>query len=250
MLPLIQQFEHGVPDDARGPRHSRGPATSHEGRSITRRGAVRTLALTLAAPILPLGVATRPAKARRRRRTKTITRTFSSDGPITIDGDAAVPYPSIINVRSFRKYKKATIKDVNVSFRDLSHDFPPDIDIMLVHRSRQATILSDAASGAAVVNIELTLDDQASENLPSPGDPLTSGTYRPANLGGPDSFPSPAPAQDANDSLSTFNGDKPDGIWRLYASDDVSGVDPGVIAGGWELKITAKVTKKKKRRRR
>src|SRR5205807_1969664 len=68
--------------------------------------------------------------------------------------------------------------------------------------------------------------------------PLVAGTYRPSNYeGDSDPFPPPAPAPPYLTTLSAFDGQPADGIWRLYVIDDNSS-DSGQIAGGWCLTIT------------
>jgi hypothetical protein len=114
---------------------------------------------------------------------------------------------------------------------------------MLAQGNRRAIVMGDAGGGDDAVNVTVTLDDQATDELPD-GDALSSGTYRPANLGGVDPFPAPAPAPNANSALSTFNNARPDGQWRLFVHDDFNGFT-GEFAGGWKLEITAKVKKKK-----
>lgn len=224
---------------------------AHKRKSVSRREALRTLALALAAPAIPLGVATRPAKAGKKK-TKIITKTFSSNGQIDLaavgTSGVANPYPTTIKVKAFKKYKKAKIKDVNLILRDITHSNPDDINIMLVHGNHRATVMSDVGGVPNISNVTLELDDQAGADLPNAA-LLTDGTYRPTNIGGGDVFPAPAPVPNTNVALSTFKGDKPDGKWQLYCYDDVNG-NTGAINGGWKLEITAKVKNKKRKKRK
>jgi subtilisin-like proprotein convertase family protein len=87
--------------------------------------------------------------------------------------------------------------------------------------------------GPGASNVTLTFDDDAALAL-DPGVPLATGTYRPSNFEAFDPLPAPAPAPSAATMLQAFNGTNPNGQWRLYVVDDVSG-DVGVIAGGWAL---------------
>src|SRR5262249_40157513 len=82
----------------------------------------------------------------------------------------------------------------------------------------------------------LTFDGNAAASLPDSG-PLTSGTFKPTNIGSGDSFPAPAPAATANTLLSIFEGTDPNGTWQLYVVDDLQ-KGARAIAGGWSLNVT------------
>jgi subtilisin-like proprotein convertase family protein len=159
------------------------------------------------------------------------TVTFSNPAAITIlDSGAAGPYPSTINVAV-----AGTITKVTVKLNNLSHTFPSDIDMLLVGPGGQnAIIMADAGGGDDVSGITLVLDDAAAANLPAAL--LTTGTFKPTNLTGTDTWPAPAPAPAGGSLLSVFNGTNPTGTWSLYVVDDAS-QDAGSIAGGWELTI-------------
>ena len=207
----------------------------------------KVFAVALAALlVLPLAEATRPAEAG--KKFKTVTKTVSSNGQLDIPDSGtsgpANPFPTTITVDEFAKYKKAKIKDVNLTLRNLSHTRPENVDVMLVHGNRHALVMADAGNATDANNITITLDDEATQDLPD-GVALVGGTYRPANLPGIDPFPAPAPAVNGDVALSTFNGAKPDGTWRLFVHDDANG-DTGSITNGWKLEITAKVKNDKK----
>ncbi|OOE12108.1 hypothetical protein UN64_08290 [Fictibacillus arsenicus] len=126
-----------------------------------------------------------------------------------------------------------------MQLNNLSHTFPDDIDILLVGptTSQNAIIMSEVGSSGDAVNVTLLLDDDAPTPLPD-GSPLVSGTFQPANYGGGDSFPAPAPVPAGGSALSIFNGTNPNGTWSLYIVDD-AGADVGSLAGGWTLNITS-----------
>jgi subtilisin-like proprotein convertase family protein len=146
----------------------------------------------------------------------------------------ASPYPSAINVSGLA----GTVTKVTVTLTGLSHTFPSDVDILLVGPGGQtAVILSDVGDGIPVVGANITLDDAAASNVPSP---LVSGSFRPTNLGVTDVFPAPAPPFSVSSALAVFNGTNPNGAWRLFVVDDVLS-DSGEIAGGWSLTITTGV---------
>jgi subtilisin-like proprotein convertase family protein len=156
---------------------------------------------------------------------------FSSAPGINIlDAAAASPYPSQIQVSGLT----GVISKVRVTLKKLSHPFPSDIDILLVGPTGQSLVLmSDVGSGAGAASVTLTFDDDAAHDL-DPLTPMTSGTYRPINIGGSDVFPAPAPAPSGAVLLQAFAGTNPTGTWSLFVVDDRAG-SAGVIAGGWSL---------------
>jgi hypothetical protein len=237
----VLEGAHPEPRPQRRPR--RGP----------RLAARLTAVILAAALILPLAESTQTAEAGKKH--KTVTKTFSSNGQIDIPDagseGSSDPYPSIIEVDAFEKYKKAKIKDVNVTLRGFSHTFPDNVDVMLTRGNRRATVMSDVGSSTDANGLQITLDDQAGGNLPING-ALASGTFQPTNDTGTgeanaadDPFSAPAPTPNGNSALSTFKGAKPDGEWRLFVVDDFNN-DTGAFANGWKLEITAKVKKDKK----
>lgn len=142
----------------------------------------------------------------------------------------ATPYPSPITVAGVT----GSVAKVTVTLNGINHTWTNDIDILLVGPGGQrAIILSDVgADNTGMVNVTLTLDDDAAQSLPATT-PVTSGTFKPTNYGASDPFPG-APGTTANSALSTFNGVNPNGQWNLYVRDDVTG-DFGNISGGWCL---------------
>ncbi|MGH2670948.1 MAG: hypothetical protein ACRDH5_17855, partial [bacterium] len=103
----------------------------------------------------------------------TFSNTATINVPSTSTSGPASPYPSSIGVSDL----SGTVTDVNVTLDDLTHTFPPDIDILLVGPAGQnAIIMSDASGGADVSDIDLTLDDEASGPLPF-FEELTPGSY-------------------------------------------------------------------------
>jgi uncharacterized delta-60 repeat protein/uncharacterized repeat protein (TIGR01451 family) len=158
---------------------------------------------------------------------------FCSANQIIInDNTNATPYPSVINVSGV----PGVVSKVVVTLNGMSHNYPSDIDILLVSPDGKAAILmSDAGNGFAINNVNLTFDDAASTFVPENGQ-ITSGTYRPTNYLAADIFPPSAPAGPYGSDLSVFNGINPNGYWALYVVDD-DRMDSGSIAGGWCLSI-------------
>ena len=126
--------------------------------------------------------------------------------------------------------------DVNVTLEGFSHEFPDDVDVLLVGPAGQTVILmSDAGAAYAVTDVDLTFDNEASSFL-SANNILTTGHFLPTNVDAEDddTFPAPAPAGPYGTSLGVFNGIDPNGTWSLYVVDDNSG-DAGEITNGWSV---------------
>lgn len=173
----------------------------------------------MAAAMVVVSVGTVPREVDAASRFKTVTKTFSESQeifiPLQFAAGSATPYPSEINARSFKRGK---IVDVNVKLEDFSHTNPADIDVMVSHRGVNRIVMFDVSGDEDISNITLRLDDEADN--PLPGDPLTSGRFRPTNaLGGGESqldpFPVPAPAPGERVKLSGFDGENPNGSWKL-----------------------------------
>jgi hypothetical protein len=168
---------------------------------------------------------------------------FSNTAPIPI-GDAgtigvAAPYPATITVSGFT----GTITDLDVSLLGFVHTFPDDVDVMLVGPTGAAAVfLSDAGGNAPVPGpgANLRFDDEGAAVIPD-GGPMVAGTFLPSSFTAGDTFPAPAPAPPGTSALSVFDGTDPNGVWSLYAVDDL-GADVGAIQGGWSMDITTSTT--------
>jgi VCBS repeat-containing protein len=135
------------------------------------------------------------------------------------------------------------IADVDVQL--LKVDFfdgsTQDIDVLLIGPDgKTALIMSDVGGNTATTNVNLLIDDQAPEQLPSNGE-LTNCICQPTNVGSPDTMnlgagPVTVPS---GASLGVFNGINPNGTWRLWAFDDANNAISGNISRGWTLKITS-----------
>ncbi len=151
--------------------------------------------------------------------------------PVT---STVTPYPSNIGVSGL----SGVITSVTVTLNNLSHTAPDDVDVLLVGPTGADVILmADAGGTPDAVNVTLTFDDAAANSLPDAG-PLVSGTFKPTNFPpANETFPAPAPTPSGGTALSAFNGTNPNGVWKLFVRDDVTG-DAGSFAGGWCLNIT------------
>ena len=151
---------------------------------------------------------------------------------------ATQPYPGQLPVSGLPD----GITDVDVTVQGFTHPYPDDVDLMLVGPTgRRVLLMSDAGGGGdaghEAADVDLSFDDEAGSAVPDDG-PLESTSYRPANYGHDDVFPAPAPgAGSAGSSLGVFDGTDPNGIWRLFAVDQMTGGE-GEITGGWRLVIS------------
>jgi hypothetical protein len=213
---------------------------------LTRIGLV-ILAALLALPIAPTAS---PVEAKKRPRS--VTKTFSNTAPIGLLESEASPgpgsvYPSPIAVGGL----KGTIRDVNLTLHEDSHDFSENIEVLLVGPHGQTVIvMAHVGSFYDADDVTLRLDDEAARRLPADA-ALESGAYRPRYVafspGERIDFTAPAPSAGPNAALSVFDGTKPNGAWRLFVQDLDGPSDFGEIAGGWEIEITTQVKGKKRR---
>jgi subtilisin-like proprotein convertase family protein len=158
---------------------------------------------------------------------------WTSSAPITINHvGAATPYPSSIVVPTL----PGTIQKVTVTLAGFAHEFPGDVDVLLVGPAGQKVVLmSDAGGGFTVSNVTLVFDDGVAAALT--GGTIVSGTYRPTNLDDVsplgDNYPAPAPAGPHGTALSAFIGTSPTGTWRLFVFDDFGGLEGSISS--WTL---------------
>jgi subtilisin-like proprotein convertase family protein len=159
---------------------------------------------------------------------------FGATSPINIPvSGTATPYPSQINVSGLI----GSVSRVTVSLYGLSHSVPDDIDLLLVGPQGQSVVLmSDTGGSNPVGGVNLTFADSAGAGLPDSGQ-ITGGAYQPTNVGASDSFDPPAPAGPYGAGLAVFNGQNPNGTWKLFVVDDDGSAGAGSIAGGWSLTI-------------
>lgn len=165
---------------------------------------------------------------------------FGNFTPITInDNAAATPYPSVITVSGLN----GSVTRVRVTLTGFSHEYPEDVDVLLVGpQGQKVMLMSDAGdngvTGSAVSDLTLVFDDSAA-NPPAEFAKLESGTYKPSDYEGfgDDIFPANAPAGPYSPTLAAFNSSNPNGVWNLYIRDDFQDA-AGSVSGGWMLDIT------------
>ncbi len=206
------------------------------------------------------GSAFHPAQATARDdvRVQSVQTVISNNSQINVADAAAnnTPglgslYPSQIIVASLGP----VITNLTVTLNNVNHPFPGDFDVLLVGPGGQSLILqSDAGGITSAVNRTYTFDDAAPTQLAATGGLPNGISVRPANHQGNDAandiFPAPAPAGPYNNPgpqsagattlNGVFGGTDPNGVWKLYVTDDEF-LDNGRIGGGWSLNITAAV---------
>lgn len=164
---------------------------------------------------------------------------FQNTNPITIPdpifstgSGPANPYPSTLKVSGV----SGQIGKVTVTLSGLTHTYPHDISALLVGPTgAQSLLMSHIAGLSSAQNVNLVLDQTASDPLPPTGN-LSSGSWRPAAYSPAPIFSNPAPAGPYVADLSVFGGVNPNGSWTLYVLDDSDG-DIGSIANGWSLSL-------------
>jgi hypothetical protein len=179
---------------------------------------------------------------------------YRNPTPILISlGSISSPYPSSILVSG----AVPSVASMRVTLYDLSHDFPENIDVLLVGPNGAKYVLMGDVGGPFTISsanaVTLNFTDSAGVVLPD-SSALFTGTYLPTTCETPvTSFPSaPAapyaepgcvvsrtPAQTLFGSFGTIN---PNGTWDLYVRDDNGAPFApesvvGSIAGGWGIEF-------------
>ena len=165
----------------------------------------------------------------------TIPDPAAPEPPWQPESGPATPYPSTINVSGLA----GLVAKVTVTFTNLNHTWPSDIDALLVSPTGQSSYLMTHCGGSfTITNVTLTFDDAAT-NSPLPySSRIVSGTYHPTSYAAatPPFPPALTPPPPYRTNLSVFNGNNPNGAWSLYVIDD-SANNAGGIANGWSLNL-------------
>ncbi|RIK53782.1 MAG: hypothetical protein DCC57_07830, partial [Chloroflexi bacterium] len=141
--------------------------------------------------------------------TTTCTTYPSSDVPKAIPSSGTPTIYSDLTIST-----TGTISDVDVLNLNGTHTWINDLDFSLT--SPATTVVIMARSCSSQDNFNLNLDDEAAPGAwPCP--PVGGGTYRPSN------------------PLSAFDGQDPNGTWRLTVKDYVT--NDGGSLNGWGLRL-------------
>ncbi len=181
--------------------------------------------------IAALALTTTPASA--------ATELFSNTTPISIPSSGtASPYPSTISVQGM----SGRVTDVSVSLNKFKHDYPWDVDVLLVSPDGDtAVVMSDACGNAPVASNRWVFNETLGTPMPKDG-PCDGSFYRPTDHAGSaadtpraDFWPYAPFATIHYPDLDRFVGEQPNGDWGLFIVDDQQ-ADGGSIAEGWSLR--------------
>ncbi len=128
-----------------------------------RRATIVLMAVMIAVVLVVFANAVTPTPAD--AATRVVTKTFSSNQPITIpsagSSGTATPYPSERNVQGF---DQGIVLDVNLTLKNFSHTFPDDVDVLLSKKGKTRTVMSDV--GAVLPMIPTTSPSSSTTRLP------------------------------------------------------------------------------------
>ena len=212
-----------------------------------RRVAVAALAIAVTGSLLAAAGPSAEAGTSAPSNTTGININQASTGP---GSQTVSPYPSSITTWGI----DGPITDVNVDLNNLTFGIPGDVEILLVSPTGTKVMLfSDSCSGTVpVIRSFWTFDDEAGASFPgylSAPQGCGTGVWRPSDgaMTPTRELPAPAPPPSTTypwygRTLSAFDGENPNGTWKLYVADDQQrpgvGADHGVILGGFRLIIT------------
>lgn len=158
--------------------------------------------------------------------------TFLQSTSVTVPNTLvnATPYPATLVVSGFPT-SGVTVKSVQLN--GLSHTFPDDLDILLQSPTGINVVLMSDVGGSADIVAQNFIFKDGSSALSDNG-PLTGGTYRPTNIGTPDTWSSPGPGSfsQASPTLSMFTGNM-NGTWNLLIADDLA--QDGGSLNSWSI---------------
>jgi hypothetical protein len=144
----------------------------------------------------------------------TVNSAFESTGGITVrDNTTSTPYPSIIRVGN----RVGQVSKVRVVIEGFSHQFPEDIDMVLVGpNGKSALLMADVGGNVPVSGKRLMFDSDSANSLVGVIG-IQSGTYQPSNNGAA-SFPAPGPNSNISSGPTALNdafiGADPNGEWK------------------------------------
>jgi hypothetical protein len=203
-----------------------------------------------------LGTQINPAKIKAAPRAsqtpETTQAVFTNSAPITIPSSgSASPYPSTITVSGLSGTIANTPGSVKVTLNNFSHTFPDDTGMVLVGPTGAAFNICDgptsADGGQPASNVTFTLSDTGATAVPDE-DPLVNGTtYKPGDYyndnytaPGPGTAYTSPPTFGSGTFSSVYGGTNPNGDWKLYIVDFLTG-DSGSVSGGWTLEVSTGV---------
>lgn len=155
------------------------------------------------------------------------TARFAYESTVIIpDVGVASQYPIEIPVAGMQ----GRLDTLEVTISRFNHEYPADVNILLVNPTGFGVVLlSRAGGGEAVINVTFSVADDALFPF-DPKFPIWPEIFLPTDYDPEDAFPAPAPDGPYGVMLSDFNGVSPNGVWTLYIYDSAA-PDHGQISG-------------------
>ena len=156
--------------------------------------------------------------------------------PATDTQGNASPFPAVIPGGGVHA-EPGLITDVDLSLYRVNHTNPDDLEIVLVSPGGTKVLLMSDACGTADVEEDRywNFDDEAPADVSDAGACNLAMAFRPEGYEPGDPYPEQVGTPDG-DELSLFDGENPNGRWRLYVMDDAAG-GTGAIEGGFSIAI-------------
>lgn len=166
---------------------------------------------------------------------------FTNSSLITIPTQgAATPYPSTITVAGV----PGVVTNINVTVTNFWHTGPHDVQVALESPDGTQTILwSECGWTNAVQGVSLQFSSAAGVtnklfSVHTAGSNILSGLWYPTDGKQVNhAFTSPVNNQDLYPYLDEYRCRQPNGVWKLYVYDALTG-DGGAISNGWSISIT------------
>ena len=146
-----------------------------------------------------------------------VTEFSASPNVLIPDNNSSAVYPYTLNVNGL----SGVVSDVNVNV-NITHSYVADMIVYLVSPSGTRVELFSSVGGSGNNFTDTVLDDEATTAITSGAAPFTA-SFRPAG------------------SLSSFDGESPNGVWTLQITDNFAGLDQGRLVS-WGVNITPSVS--------
>lgn len=156
---------------------------------------------------------------------------FMQPSPTTVGDAGSSPFPSRVDVSGVT----GDVLDVDVTLSGVEHQWPDDLDVVLVAPDgTAATVMSDVGGDdqTPATGTALTFDDDASGSVP-PG--LLSGRYRPHD---DDSDPGDPDLEGADATFAELAAAAVNGTWELYVNDDTYDFDGRIASWSLSFQVT------------
>jgi subtilisin-like proprotein convertase family protein len=174
------------------------------------------------------------------RRVLLATQTFGVSDSMNIQEDFNPPTPPVLHYPSAINVSGVTgpVTEIRVGLNGDYHTRPQDLDVLLLSPSgKSVLVMSDAGDTVPIPEdapLSLAFADNATRSLPENAG-LTPGLFKPTNYDSEDFWRDDNLFDAPTDTtLNALAAGDPNGMWRLYLTDDTIG-DTGGILFGWSL---------------